>query len=548
MPPHHVATSVPLARLIVVLTALGALGCREPMSPDATVPQLAPTHALRTLTGGSATDIFPGSPQSGVRGDARALNSSAQVTGAAIGLSPNAGDGRPYRWSPSSAAVQIVGTSIGTAWGVDINDAGVIAGSTQNGGGGLRAFRAAANAMVILDTLPGTTFADGMTGAAAINASGQIAGFASSGTSAAHAVLWNAANAIQDLGTLGGSSSQAIDINDVGQVIGTSALSGDVVSHFFLWSSSTGMQDITSQVGTATSLIGINNAGQIAGTFTTSGGLNHAFVYTPGSGVVDLGTLGGPSSSPTGLNNKGEVVGTSTLAGGATHAFLWTPTFGMEDITAITGFAKVHNLNDQLQTLTGSANFSTDFTPPRLVQLIATQPNQPPVARFTVACPTLQCSFDASSSTDDAGVVRYAWDWGNGRSESHSYPQSKNTFVAGTYDVTLTVTDAAGLTGSVTKSVTVPTPASNQPPQAHFTSNCTGQQYLHQCSFDASGSADDSGTIVSYTWDWGNGRSETKSSSVTRNTWASSGSYSITLTVKDGTGLTGSTTVVLVVP
>jgi len=615
------------------------------MAPDATAPRLVPTAAMRTLTGGSGTAIFPPFDQNLVynpSGDARALNNSGQVTGSARDVAPTYDDYKPYRWSAGSAVVQITGTKVGTAVGLDINDAGVIAGYTQNGAGGIRAFRTVGTSAVILDTLPGTLQVDGFTRAVAINASGQIVGEAVPATGYVHAVLWNTSNAIQDLGTLGGSTSTAFDINDAGQVIGSSLLADNATTHFFLWSAGTGMQDISALLGNATSILAINNSGQIVGTMATNSG-SHAFLYTPGSGVQDLGTLGGTSSSPTGLNNLGQVVGSSTTAGGATHAFLWTPTDGMEDITAKTGFPNVVGLNDHLQTLTqGTSSRGPDG--PQLVQLAVTASNQAPVASFTVTCPALQCTFDGSSSSDDAGVVRYSWSWGTGQSESHSFPVSKHTYPgAGTYSVTLTVTDAQGLTGSITKSVTVPSSAPNQVPTVTisspsgsniaypqgasvtftgaandpedgalsgaslvWTSNldgqigtgtsfsttslsvgthtitltatdskgaknaaviyltidppppakpvaiissytCNGQTYPHQCSFDASGSSDDKG-IVSYTWDWGNGRTETKKGPTARNTWASAGKYIVTLTVTDADGLTDSIQATVFVP
>ena len=93
------------------------------------------------------------------------------------------------------------------------------------------------------------------------------------------------------------------------------------------------------------------------------------------------------------------------------------------------------------------------------VTITSVNTNQPPVARFTWTCPTLQCTLDASTSSDDAGVVKYFWNWGNGRSETKLGPIVRNTWaVAGTYTVTLTVTDAGGLTNSVSHQVTVPSP------------------------------------------------------------------------------------------
>jgi PKD repeat protein len=85
-------------------------------------------------------------------------------------------------------------------------------------------------------------------------------------------------------------------------------------------------------------------------------------------------------------------------------------------------------------------------------------PNKPPVAAFTPTSNRLAASFDASASTDPDGTVEsYAWDFGDGttgagRTASHTYD------TAGTYTVTLTVTDNRGATTSVSKPVTVSTP------------------------------------------------------------------------------------------
>ena len=81
--------------------------------------------------------------------------------------------------------------------------------------------------------------------------------------------------------------------------------------------------------------------------------------------------------------------------------------------------------------------------------------NQNPQAAFTSSCATGSCSFDASGSTDADGTVSsYAWTFGDGgtastRTPAHTYASS------GTYNVTLTVTDNAGGTASVTHAVTV---------------------------------------------------------------------------------------------
>jgi hypothetical protein len=76
--------------------------------------------------------------------------------------------------------------------------------------------------------------------------------------------------------------------------------------------------------------------------------------------------------------------------------------------------------------------------------------DHPPNASFTYNCTGLSCVFNAGGSTDDHGIVSYAWTFGDsstgtGVSPTHPYAAS------GSYPVTLTVTDTAGNTGSVTQ-------------------------------------------------------------------------------------------------
>ncbi len=81
--------------------------------------------------------------------------------------------------------------------------------------------------------------------------------------------------------------------------------------------------------------------------------------------------------------------------------------------------------------------------------------NQPPVASFTVDCTELSCIFDASASDDpDGNIVSYDWDFGDGTGSSGVTP-SRTYAEAGTYTVSLTVTDNEGATDSTSKDVTV---------------------------------------------------------------------------------------------
>jgi chitodextrinase len=89
---------------------------------------------------------------------------------------------------------------------------------------------------------------------------------------------------------------------------------------------------------------------------------------------------------------------------------------------------------------------NTDPTPAQQTWIV--QPNARPTARFTVGCTALSCRYDASGSADSDGTITsYAWDFGDGTGAagspgSHAYAQ------AGSYLVTLTVTDDGGATNT----------------------------------------------------------------------------------------------------
>ncbi|MGY1699137.1 PKD domain-containing protein [Geodermatophilus sp. SYSU D00766] len=165
-----------------------------------------------------------------------------------------------------------------------------------------------------------------------------------------------------------------------------------------------------------------------------------------------------------------------------------------------------------------------------------TPQNQAPVAAFTATPSGLTVAVDGSGSTDDAAVTGYAWDFGDGgtatgASASHTYA------AAGTYTVRLTVTDAAGLTGTTTRSVTVTAaqPPQNQAPVAAFTATPSGLTV----AVDGSGSTDDA-AVTGHAWDFGDGGTATGATA--SHTYAAAGTYTVRLTVTDAAGLTGTTT------
>jgi PKD repeat protein len=167
---------------------------------------------------------------------------------------------------------------------------------------------------------------------------------------------------------------------------------------------------------------------------------------------------------------------------------------------------------------------------------------EPPVASFTFspASPLVDetVTFDASTSSDpDGTIVSWDWDFGDlatasGEIVTHSYS------AADTYTVTLTVTDDDGLTDTTTQAVTVTT--APEPPVASFTYSPLSPVVGDMISFDASGSSDADGTIVSFEWNFGDSAAGTGVTAV--HAYAAADTYTVTLTVTDDDGLTGTAT------
>ncbi len=174
--------------------------------------------------------------------------------------------------------------------------------------------------------------------------------------------------------------------------------------------------------------------------------------------------------------------------------------------------------------------------------------DDPPTAAFTpsasVAAPGATVSFNASASAPGASggtITDYSWNFGDGTpvddtttnaAASHAYASP------GIYTVALTTTDDLGVTDTATQQITVDAPA------AAFTITPGTPAPGSSASFDASGSTDPEGTITDYSWNFGDGTSpqDAGDSAAVQHTFASRGTYTVTLTVTNNSGQTTTTT------
>ncbi len=139
----------------------------------------------------------------------------------------------------------------------------------------------------------------------------------------------------------------------------------------------------------------------------------------------------------------------STPASGLTYS--WAYGDGSTD----TGVSPTHTYSTA-----GSHTVTLTVTDPLSQTATSSQPvstslGVPPTAAFTSSCTLLACSFDGTSSTaPSGGVASYAWNYGDGQTDSGA-TVSHTYAAAGSYTVTLTVTDALGQTSTTTHPVVV---------------------------------------------------------------------------------------------
>jgi probable HAF family extracellular repeat protein len=116
------------------------------------------------------------------------------------------------------------------------------------------------------------------------------------------AFTWTESGGFKFLGTLGGSFSEAREINDDGEVIGTSTTANGTL-HTFLWTRDRGMRAIGIDAED------INKAGWIAGSRSFSGQPREALVRQPDGTMLNYGIFTGPEGIATGINAQNFVSG-----------------------------------------------------------------------------------------------------------------------------------------------------------------------------------------------------------------------------------------------
>jgi PKD repeat protein len=172
-----------------------------------------------------------------------------------------------------------------------------------------------------------------------------------------------------------------------------------------------------------------------------------------------------------------------------------------------------------------------------------TDPGEDQDIRFDGSTSIASCfAVDQQGNCTDFGsgsIASYLWEFGNGRTASGA---TASTFYStrGTYTAKLTVTNDRGMSNWTTKTITISGVAN---PTASFTASPQTVGVGERVNVDASASQPAPGGdrfITQYNWTWGDGR--TSEGVRQSHTYSQAGSYTITLTVVDNTGRTGTAT------
>ncbi len=268
--------------------------------------------------------------------------------GVIVGESDN-NNSRAFRWDAASGMTELLSIA-GTSGGVahDINNAGVIVGISSNGQTS-RPTRWVNGVASDLGSLDGQTNTFGR--AWGLNEAGDVVGFSrrqSSPVSVSQATLWRNGGVVNLGSLLPDSFSEAFAINDANVAVGT-AVSGTTpggtsIRRAVCWDLSgptPAIQDLGSLGYTFAEALDVNDAGQIVGFVTNISGLpQRAFLWENGV-MRDLNDLlpansGWVLRSAEGINEQGWITGYGTL-NGVTRAFVLIPEPGSLALLALLG-------------------------------------------------------------------------------------------------------------------------------------------------------------------------------------------------------------------
>jgi PKD repeat protein len=218
----------------------------------------------------------------------------------------------------------------------------------------------------------------------------------------------------------------------------------------------------------------------------------------------------------------------------------FTTIITFNNISVFHAFANAGSYNIIL-TVTDSSNF-VGFAFATIS--VGPMSDELPVASFTFTPTNATVGqfvmFNGSASSDPDGVIVFwQWSFGDGQIFQNASGTTFHSYsFPGNYFVTLFVRDSGNQTSSTSTIIQI-VPKPDIPPIAQFTFSPISPRVGVTVFFDGSASHDPDGFITSYTWSFGDNASQF-GGSFAQHTYFTAGNYTVTLTVMDNAGLTGS--------
>jgi len=232
-------------------------------------------------------------------------------------------------------------------------------------------------------------------------------------------------------------------------------------------------------------------------------------------------------------------------AGSETFLYIYVTIAGPEEMTA--------NRTLQLQTRVLHTETSVSYDKMATSNQWTLAINHRPVVDFSYAKvatasvgPKAEFTYEDNikftstvTDADSDAITGYLWNFGDGNTStaanpSHQYP------TGGTFDVTLTATDARGVSGSKTKTLVVEGPP-NELPTADFTWAPAAPDTDETVTFTATVTDSDQPTATAFTYAWDFGDTTTSAASSPQHAFTEKKAYTVTLVVTDAQA--GATTV-----
>lgn len=234
---------------------------------------------------------------------------------------------------------------------------------------------------------------------------------------------------------------------------------------------------------------------------------------------------------------------------GRIDGYAWNFGDGAATASSAVAFNVWSDVGTYMIELTVTDNRGATDTATHAVEVLQLPDNQPPLAVITapaVGDPGVPVNFDGRMSSDPDGTIeRYEWTLGVGGPAAMG-PQVSHTFVnPGLYEVELVVTDDRGARSTTTHSIDIGAPPGDRPPVANagLDQNVGVGEVVN---FDGTASFDPDGTIVDYTWNFGDGAT-ISGMATTTHTYNVESTFRVTLTVTDDQGLMSSDTATITV-